>query len=297
MKKSMLILCLAIFSSFANAQSNYEKFKTIFKEKDSTETLTFLKKWEKTNPNDPELYTCAFNFYFAESKQEILSLETKQSGKESLTLKDSTGQAEVFLKTQQGWEPKKLAKALDYINLGIKKFPDRLDMRFGKTYVLGELGRYDEFSKEIIAAIEHADKIKNKWLWTENEPKEDAEKFMLSAMQAYFVQLYNTEDDRLLDNMEKISQTVLKYHPDHVESLSNLSIIYTIQKNYDKGLEVLLKAEKLAPKDYIVLNNIANIYRKKGDNKKAIKYYKLTAKYCNDKTVEQEIEAEIAKLK
>mgnify|MGYP003380295723 CR=1 FL=1 len=63
---------------------------------------------------------------------------------------------------------------------------------------------------------------------------------------------YNTENDDLLDNMKRIAETVLKYYPDHIESLSNLSIVFMLQKQYDKALEPLLKAEKLNPKDYIV---------------------------------------------
>lgn len=82
--------------------------------------------------------------------------------------------------------------------------------------------------------------------------------------------------------MKRIAETVLKYYPDHIESLSNLSIVYLLQKQYDKALEPLLKAEKLDPKDYIVLSNIAQAYKLKGDNKNAIKYYQLTIKHGDE---------------
>jgi len=105
---------------------------------------------------------------------------------------------------------------------------------------------------------------------------------MLSAVQDYVLQLYNTENDALLDNMKRIAETVLKYYPNHIESLSNLSIVYLLKKEYDKALEPLLKAEKLDNKDYIVLSNIAQAYKLKGDYKKAIEYYEYTLKYGDD---------------
>ena len=40
-----------------------------------------------------------------------------------------------------------------------------------------------------------------------------------------------------------------------------------------------MKAKKINPKDYIVLSNIAQAYKLKGDKNNAIKYYELTVKY------------------
>jgi len=84
--------------------------------------------------------------------------------------------------------------------------------------------------------------------------------------------------------MKRIAETVLKYYPDHVESLSNLSIVFMLQKQYDMALEQLKKAEKLNQKDYIVLSNIAQAYKLKGNKKSAIKYYELTIKYGDEQT-------------
>ena len=95
--------------------------------------------------------------------------------------------------------------------------------------------------------------------------------------------------------MKRIAETVLKYYPDHIESLSNLSIVLMLQKQYDKALELLLKAKKLNPKDYIVLNNIAQAYKLKGDTKNAIKYYELTIKY-GDKQAKQYAKEQIKEL-
>ena len=159
-------------------------------------------------------------------------------------------------------------------------------MRFGKIYILGEAEKYKPFTDEIIKAIEESAKNKNAWLWADNKPKENGQEFFLGAIQSYILTIYNTNDDGLLDYMKQISESVLKYYPNHTESLSNLSIVYLIKKDYDKALDALLKAEKISPKDFIVLSNIAQAYKLKGDNKNAIKYYELTLKYGDEQAKE-----------
>ncbi|HHC80321.1 MAG TPA: tetratricopeptide repeat protein, partial [Flavobacteriia bacterium] len=101
---------------------------------------------------------------------------------------------------------------------------------------------------------------------------------------------------RLLNNMKQISETVLKYYPNNVESLSNISVVYLLNGEYDKGLAPLLKAEKINPKDYIVLGNIAQTYKLKGNKKMSIKYYEKMLKYGDGQTKEFAKE-QIANLK
>jgi len=169
-------------------------------------------------------------------------------------------------------------KGFHYIDIGIQKFPDRLDMRFGKVYMLGKIDDYDAFTQEIIKAIDYSQKINMKWTWTDNKLVDDPKTFMLGNIQSYVGQLYNL-GDKQLNNMKAIAETILKYYPDHVESLSNLAITYILKKDYDNALKPLLKAEIVAPTDYIVLGNIAYCYNGKGDKENAIKYYILTQKY------------------
>jgi tetratricopeptide (TPR) repeat protein len=175
-----------------------------------------------------------------------------------------------------------LKKGFDYIDKGLSKYPNRLDMRFGKIYLLGQIENYEKFTAEIINTIDYSHVNKNKWTWADNKPLGDPENFMLSSIQDYQLQLYNTENDNLIENMKRIAEAVLKYYPEHIESLSNISIVFMLQKQYDKALDTLLKAEKLNPKDCIVLNNIAQTYKLKGDTINAIKYYKLTIQYGDD---------------
>jgi tetratricopeptide (TPR) repeat protein len=296
--KSLLISTLMLVSMNIFGQNFKKKFQELSTTKDTLGQLVLLKEWENKNPNDPELYVSYFNFFVLKSRQEIIALTggAGKSNKEGFQLTDSTGQVVGSMSPVVHFQDEDLNKGFAYIDKGIAAFPNRLDMRFSKTYILGQVENYKEFTTEIIKTIEYAQINKNAWLWSDNKPEKEAQKLMLSSIQDYIVQLFNTEDDDLMDNIQQISQTVLKYYPDHVESLSNVAVTFLMKKNYDKALEFLLKAEKLDPKDGIVLGNIAQTYKNKGDNKNTIKYYELMIKHGNSEEKER-AKKKIAELK
>ena len=282
MQKTIVLILMTLFSSYSWGQTNYEKFKKLFSEKDTTNIQYLLKDWRKRNPNDPELYTSEFKYYFINSKKEVISIEQSTPKREAFQLTDSSGNIAGYLTSNLNYDQNDIEKALNIIDEGIKKFPDRLDMRFGKIYALGEIRDYSNFTKTIIQTINFSINNKNKWLWTENKKQDDAENFMLGTIQTYLKQLYDTEDDSLLPNMIEIGEVTLNYYPENVEILSTTSIALLLTENYDKAIQYLKKAEQINPKDYIVLNNIAQAYEIKGDKTNAIKYYELTEKYGDE---------------
>ena len=284
MLKIKLLVSFTAFSACIFGQTNYEKFKKLYNSKDTAKLRPFLAEWERSNPDDPELYTSAFNYYFNNSSKEIVHLDRTQQKKESFQLTDKSGKVTAYISASLDYNKDILSKALSYANAGIEKFPNRLDIRFGKCYVLGQIGDYENFTNEIIKTVEYSNTIKNNWLWTENKKLDNAEKYMLDGIHGYLKQLYDTEDDNLLENMKRIGDFTLQYYQNSIEVLTSTAIAHLLTKNYDKAIGYLKQAEKLNPKDTIVLNNIAHGYKLKGDKENAIKYYELMEKYGDEET-------------
>lgn len=281
-----LILGITLVINQVFGQTYKQRFKELVSKKDTSGQQQLLDQWEKADSNDPELYVAYFNYYVDKSKQEIIMLGQNPKGNDVLQIMDqdsSKKEPVAYIYGDNYYNADNLKKGFEYIDKGLEKHPNRLDMRFGKIYMFGQIEDYENFTKEIIKTIDYSAINKNKWTWTDSKPLDDPQKFMLSSIQGYQHQLYNTENEVVLDYMKRIAEAVLKYYPDHIESLSNLSIVFLVSKEYDKALEQLLKAEKLNPRDYIVLNNIAQAYKLKGETKKAIRYYELTIKYGNQR--------------
>jgi len=281
-------IILSVISSSLFGQNYRENFFKVINTNDTVEAERIINEWKLKTPDDPEIYVAYFNFYAKKSMLNVLMLGDNPQGKEALVITDpdSTKKEPVaYMYDETIYDYDILKIGLAYIDTAIRKYPDRLDMRFGKIYMLGQIKNYDDFTKDIGKAIDHAAVIKNNWKWTSNEPVKDSQAFFLGNIQSYVIQLYGVGEVQS-DNIRSISETVLKYYPDHVESLSDLSIAYSMKKDYDHALIPLLKAQKLAPTDYIVIANIADCYYQKGDKANAIKYYELLEKYGDADAIE-----------
>lgn len=273
MKIIINIITFFLINSIVISQNFKEEFDNFSKAKDTTKQLEILKLWEEKEPKNPELFTCYFNYYLGKSINELVTITTDQPNGLSLELKDSSGQVAGYFGNEVSYEKYFFSKAIEKIDQGILLYPNRLDMRFGKIHTLGQVEDWGKFTDEIIKTINYSKINNNKWTWTNNESGEYDKDFLLSSIQDYQRTLFDTEEDSLLINMRKIAEEILKFYPQHIESLSNISITYLIKKEYDKGIEVLLKALDINPKDGIVLSNIGQGYKLKGDKVNAIKYY------------------------
>ncbi|WP_162428316.1 tetratricopeptide repeat protein [Pontibacter pudoricolor] len=297
MKQLIALVIFLALTSLCSAQTFQADFNRYCQENDTLKQRETLLKWEKATPKDPELFTGYFNYYFLKSREEVISLTATQPKGESLVLSDNTNKSAGYMASEVVFNNSTLKKGLEKIDEGIKLYPDRLDMRFGKIYALGQAGDWQSFTDEIVTAIQYSKANQNQWTWTNNEKRPDGKDFLLSSLQNYQLQLYNTGDDELLKNMRTIATEILKLYPDHIESLSNLSITYLLTGEYDKGIAPLLQAEKLNPKDAIVLANIAQGYRLKGDKKNAIEYYEKVIRFADDAEMISVAKRHIEKLK
>lgn len=279
LKHAVTALLFLSFWNVALSQDFAKNFKMLQDKEDTTAQKKLLQKWESSSPKDPEMFIAWFNYYAQQSIQNNIQFDSESAGKNSIELTDTaSGKHVSFMNFSSHYDSETLQKGFDYIERGLVLYPSRLDMRFGKIYMLGEAENFPLFTSTLTETIDYSNKIDNKWLWKDGKPVEDGKKFFLGSIQDYVMTIYNTENDDLLPLMRKISETMLKYYPQHVESLSNVAITYMVAKDYDKGLQYLLPAEKIAPNDVIVLNNIAVAYRNKKENAKAKEYYEKIKK-------------------
>lgn len=275
MMKKIILLAFGLMFPMVYSQNFLSEFEKYHKENNLEKQEEILQKWEQNSPKDAELFTSFFNYYVSKARSEKVALsKEKIDSKDAVEIERKEDGEIAYLGTKIFFDEEILGKGIAKIDEGIKLFPNRLDMRFGKIYILGQNRNWKNFTNEIIKVVEQSAKNKNAWTWTNNQPLKNAKERMLSSIQDYQVQLYNTENDELLVNMWEIADAVLKYYPNDIRSYNNKAMSYIILGEYDKGLEILLKAEKIAPNDEIVLSNIARVYELKGEKQKEEIYRK-----------------------
>jgi len=289
MQKKLFILILVALGAFGrtSAQNYTEKFRKLIVEKDSTGVEKLLREWEKSSPRDPEMFIAQYNYFALKSKREVVSLTPEKPKGEGFLLSNTeSGEPAGFLGTTVTYDSATLRRGFDYIDRGIALYPTRLDMRFGRMYMLGESGQFAEFTKKILETIELGYKTGHRWTWKGDKPLEDPKGFFLGSMQTYVRTLYETGDDGHLPMMREISEAVLRYEPDHVESLSNIAISYLVAQEMGKALPYLLRAEAIAPTDIVILSNIAEAYSRQGDVINAKLYYEKIIEHGNEEEKE-----------
>lgn len=256
-----------------NAQTLKEQFNAYVTKKDTAGQRKTLMNWEAKDNNDPELFVAYYNYYIGRSKVE-------KTTDQKIILDQDTKQQIGNIGGEVYYNSDLLSKAFYWINKGIQKHPNRLDMRNGKVFIYEQIQDYEQYTTETIQIIQQSIKNKNSWLWTNNKPVENAKKFMLNSVLSYEEQIYNTENDSLFIYMKSIADTVIKYYPDHAESAENLSIL---KQHYTNKLKNLVKIENANPSDFKNLFALAQVYIGLNDRINAKRYLELVVEKGNEK--------------
>ncbi len=230
---------------------------------DYEDVRVLLEEWEKESPSDLDMMTGWFNYYLrrkAESKNVVGYMKNGQYGIYSQTIYDD----------------KDLKTGISYLDKALKKNPYRMDIHFGKISSLLHAEKYSDASKAITDFLKVYGKNKTEWYWTNNakfsENGWNAEEIVLGSMQDY-CSMFDYYADR--SSAKKALDGILKLFPKNVIFLNYLSYYYSSGKEYDKAIEVLLKAYKIDPNDYIIVGNLALNYENTQNYKEAEKLYTI----------------------
>lgn len=297
-----------IFKSGKATKEQFKKeYEKLLKDGEYQKLYDLLVLWNKQYPDDPELYIAFFNLYSNLSIDSGLVIRTDKSYESStdFVAKDpDTNEIVGYLTHQTTFNKEYALKALYYINRGLKKYPDRLDMHFGKIHYLMMMKDYKSSKKHIIKLLDLCPQINNKWFWKNYEPikDEDGNHIIWDVIQGHiytmFQDYFKNHDNSILDYIFEISKKEIEIFPEYgPEPYNNIGIIYYFNDDYQNALKWFLKAFNFNEKDTIVINNIAYMYEKLNDYENAIKYYDLFLQYADNDSDIKAINKKIEKLK
>ena len=282
MNKTVFIFIFISTFCFSQSSGKLDRFYELINSQNVDGAKAHLELWELEDSKDPDLFIGYFNYYLFKSQSVEMQIVDNPEEYEMVQIinADTISKVEdaVYAIPKASYDFDILSKGISQIDKGINIYPNRLDMRFGKVYVYNLIKDYKASSEEIIGIVNHSRDINNNWLWANNEKLADAEQAMLSTIQDYIIEYTYSDDSLIYDYIENVSNAILSIYPEHIVSMSNLGIVYSQKKEFEKSLEVLLKAHILDPNDLVVISNIAKTYEDINDLPNALKYYKLLKK-------------------
>jgi hypothetical protein len=277
--KNQLLITLFIFfvgsNVFADNQSDYYKYMEL---KDYEKALLSLKSWEKEDIHNPEMYVGYINYYIFRSRKDGFSIDEinkskKDQSQSKLTFTDPKTGKTYFFNSKYFYNLNDVNSALIYLNKGIKEYPNRLDLLFGKVYILNEIDNFHEAALCLIKYLTTSVEINNNWLWSNNKPMNEGYEFFLEQIQDYYSIWISDRSQSALDAVKLVAEKQIELYPKHSWAYDNLALYYSFTNNPQKQLELLLKSELISPTDPVTLNNIGNWYKMNNNKEKAKIYY------------------------
>lgn len=262
----------------------YSKYMVCVKDKDVHELKALIEQWEKAEPDSPDMYAAWYNYYIKLAMTDVVTLSTTapKDSQESLQLVDSTGVVAGYMYDVVSYSDSIIQLGYQKLDAAIRLFPDRLDLPFGKITMLFNQQHYPEVMQTLRYVLDRSEKNENKWLWTLNQPLDDADGVLKDSMQDFFIQLYNDQQD---DYALQLVDWMLQLYPTDIIFRSDKASMLAISKRYSEALPLYLSIYQDAPDDVIVASNIAHIYYTLGDKESTLKYYRKLVQ-CGDSEIE-----------
>ena len=291
-----LIIILTNHISIADAQNAwYEKYLSCVNDSDVHAWKTVIEQWEQAEPESPDVYAAWYNYYIKLAMTDVVALTTTapEDNQEALQLMDSTGVVAGYMYGIESYNDSILQIGYQKLDTAIRRFPDRLDLPFGKVAMLFRQQLYAEVMQELRHVLDRSEKNGNRWLWTLNQPVDDGEYILKESMQDYFAQLFDAGQS---DYASQLDEWMLQLYPTDIIFRSNKASLLAIDKRYSEALPIYLSIYEDNPDDIIVASNIAYIYYTLGDKEATLKYYSKLVQ-CGDSEIEAIAKQRIKEIK
>ena len=176
-----------------------------------------------------------------------------------MILKDSIDENKIAGYVYNGYaivDSAELDTAFMWLDKGIEKFPNRLDLYLGKATAQLYCLNVEGMLQTLELAMQQEKKNKGKWMWTNDEKLSKEYDILFERIQEDFKRFLEAED---LDNAERLARMGMKYFPKRAEYVNNVGVVYIYRENLEEGLKYFQQALKMKPDDELIKANIEYI--------------------------------------
>ena len=260
-------------------KTGLDEFTKLLNQKNSDEKIEkMLTQWESENPDDVDLYIAYYNYYVNKAKKNGLTdcyeISEDYYG-EYLALNDKDGNFVCYELMYTFYDDELSAKAFEYFDKGIELYPNRLDLRFGKTYFCYLREEYDREYSVLEEAVEYGKIINNQWLWSNNEKCEDD--FMKETIHEYVSYFFDDINPKKLEYVKKFSELFVKNYLENPVAYNDLGLYYVYKSDFVNVKKYFEEAFKYDDTDLVVAYNLGYINYQLNDIEAEKKYFTFVA--------------------
>ncbi len=289
MKSNIFILVSLSFillSAVSSSASSFDDFNKYVQDRDFKKAMSVLDNWGKDRENDPQYYICLFNYHISKSRTEAVGMRsTPPQGEKTMQITDpKTKKIVGYLGPVETYDRDEAQKGINYLKIGIDKFPDHYEMRFGLMYAYREMNQFDKYFIEMERGLKYLrDKRPKKIYWNNNKVIENPADFLVEMSQGSFTEL--TGDEKYQFDTKRANRycdLMIQYFPKHKYGYSDKGVTSYQNKDFKHALDYFLKAYNLDPKDELIAFNLGFLYKELKDKNNARTYFKRVLQISKD---------------
>lgn len=258
MKRMILFAAAVLLSTTMMAQAYQDRFDAALSAGNIQQQRQVLAEWVVDAPEDIDCYIARYNYFVNYIGEEASRLADEAQFATLAPIADS---------------------AFAVIDEAIGRYPNRLDLRFGKIYFLGVLRQWDAFADEILATLNHSEGIEHLWSFPNMDGGmvDVVTESMLDYQSTMFDAVDNWDqptagDTAMMLRIRKVAKRTVQLFPRDIASVNILATTYTFFKEYESAIKYLQRAERIDPNDPVVLKNMRDVYDLMGKKKQAKQY-------------------------
>lgn len=257
MKHIVAFVLITMLIGTVSAQSYSDAFDEAFGRDDVVAQRKALALWQQSAPEDVNLFIARYNFYA------------------NRAMGQNDGEGAAFLADS----------ALATIDEGIALYPDRLDLRFGKIYFLGELGRWDAFADEIDRMLSYSVQMGHQWEFPNVDEQLVKDLFVegiADYMATMFASIADTThltaaDSLMARRIQGVAKRTVQLFPGDLPATYMLALSHLMLNENDKAYRYLMRAEGIDNANQNVLKLLVKVCRLLGKASQAAEYQQRIA--------------------
>lgn len=269
-----LILVL-ILDSQAVPLAKRDSIMQLLEKREYIAADSLIREIKATDSLDPDYFILCINYYFCRAEQPRIEIRQGGITAESLiALYDNQGNEVGGIVNRPSFNSDTLHIGLQILDSGIAHHPQRLDMRFGKTYTCFEARLYEESADALVKILAHHRSQTSDWQLDRGMPlSKGGDEYVLENVQGYIRDFFDIASPISDSLVTEISQELIETFPNSAYGYVNLSSILRLKKDYDSSLVLLQKAYQIDSSDPIVVINLAMTAEEAGRVEVAVEYF------------------------